>query len=285
MDRALIFALLTMITNACYDLVYRKSSLLNNNSKDIYSFYFYASFFSAFFAFILNIVMYKGIAIDSLNLKYGLLLGILSYLTYMFYILSFSQKNTSISVTIYRLHMIPAVIFAIIFFNESISIKRVLGIIICILSILLFTITKDTSNNKGDIKSLMYSTGACICGAILDMINKLAVMNGASTFKLLLCRYAVVSLIALLIMLVRKCDILINKNNFKYALISGFLMVIALCFALEALRIGDVSLVLPVTQMSFILVAIISVIFYKERMDRKKILGIILSIIAIFLIS
>ena len=70
---------------------------------------------------ILNIVMYKGIAIDSLNLKYGLLLGILSYLTYMFYILSFSQKNTSISVTIYRLHMIPAVIFAIIFFNESIS--------------------------------------------------------------------------------------------------------------------------------------------------------------------
>jgi uncharacterized membrane protein len=53
----------------------------------------------------------------------------------------------------------------------------------------------------------------------------------------------------------------------------------------KSIAVGDVSVVIPIAQMSFIATFILSIIFLKEKVNFPKIAGIILGIAAIILLS
>ena len=63
------------------------------------------------------------------------------------------------------------------------------------------------------------------------------------------------------------------------------LKLISVFLILEALKVGDVALVLPITQLSFTLIIVVSWLFFKEKMSIKKIIGILLAIGSVFLMN
>jgi uncharacterized membrane protein len=79
------------------------------------------------------------------------------------------------------------------------------------------------------------------------------------------------------------------KNKFSitalYGIGSGGLItgiVFSMMFALEN---GEASVVLPITQMSFLLTAVIGIFLFKESLNIKKVTGLLFGIICIIMMA
>lgn len=284
MNIAVVLALSSTVFNTGNDLVFRKASIINRESGSL-TFYFIAAIFSAVAAFLMNIVSYRGfsgLSIDSPVLLFGTINGVLSFLTFLFYMKSFSGENTSVSVTIFRMSMIPSILFAILFLGETISLRRGIAILACIVSVLMLNSWKI--GKLPDMKYFIPSLIAFFTGGMLSLMNKVAIGKGCDAFSLILVRFIVVSILAGMLLVIQK-SFHYNKKVLKYAAASGFLLVMGIYLMLESMKTGDLALVLPIGQLSFVMVVVISWLFLKEKMTRIKIIGVFMAIGSILLIN
>ncbi|MCU0822756.1 MAG: EamA family transporter, partial [Spirochaetes bacterium] len=90
-------------------------------------------------------------------------------------------------------------------------------------------------------------------------------------------------LINIYVILFEKYDI--NKTTMVIAPICGILFSAGCIAFLKALSYADISLISPVLQMNFILTYILGLVFLKESITGRKILGIACVIIAITMLS
>ncbi|HHW31567.1 MAG TPA: EamA family transporter [Clostridiaceae bacterium] len=294
MNAAFYHAIVGAVLNAANDLLYRSSSA-GKNREQVLSFYFFSSAFSAIISFVAGLFMYKGAIFDIPSIVYGVILGILSFSSYILFLFSFTGNNTSTAVTIFRLNMIPSIILAVIFLNERISLRRGIGIalsISCIFLIAGFNISsKEEKKTRLLDKSTIMSLGACLFAGFINFANKLAVNAGTQSFNLLLWRYIVVSLIAgLFLFKERRWEIKagqwnISKKGLLIAFVSSVILWSSIVNMLIAMKTGDVAMIIPITQMAIVIIAVISWLFLKEKMHLRKVAGILLAVAAVILIS
>jgi uncharacterized membrane protein len=131
---------------------------------------------------------------------------------------------------------------------------------------------------------LLLSIAACFVGGMLNFATKVSVINGVEPFKLLLWRFLTVVLICIFYIIKNK-KISLDLKNIKNAFLSGLFLFFAVFYLLTAFKSGDVAVVLPITQLAFVLVAVISWIVFGEKVSIKKITGIILAVMTVILIN
>jgi uncharacterized membrane protein len=73
----------------------------------------------------------------------------------------------------------------------------------------------------------------------------------------------------------------ISLKTFVYAPINGILMSLGSLFLIIALSKGDVSIVTPIVQLSFIITVILACLFLEEKINPLQICGIACAAIAI----
>jgi uncharacterized membrane protein len=78
---------------------------------------------------------------------------------------------------------------------------------------------------------------------------------------------------------------LFSIKNIAYGIISGLLICGIVFFLASALRSGDASIVLPVSQMSFLLTALLGILFLKETLTVRKTIGTASSMACVILMS
>ncbi|MRS05854.1 hypothetical protein EG832_21945, partial [bacterium] len=183
MDHNILLALAGAGFNAGNDLLYRKASIMNR-SASLLPFYLISAVSASAIAMLFIIIksgwaglMFFGTA----DLFYGAVLGVLSFVTYILYLSSFSGDNTSVCVTIYRMNMVPAILLAVIFMGEVIDLKRGAAIVCCIISMILLGSRHSAGPEKG--RKIMLSIGACMTGGVLSFVNKVAMIHGADSFR------------------------------------------------------------------------------------------------------
>ena len=74
---------------------------------------------------------------------------------------------------------------------------------------------------------------------------------------------------------------ILNKN----LIFGGIIYVLSTLFFIAALRRGEVSILYPITSLSYIWVSIISVLLLKEKMNKFRYIGILLIMIGVILIA
>jgi transporter family protein len=281
MENAVLLAMAASCFITANDLIYRKSAI-GRNLGSIFSFYFLASLASCLLALGLGCATGKaGFTIETVDVLFGIGMGALSFITYILFLFSFSGSNTTVTVTIFRLNMIPGILLAMVFIGETISWVRGIGILLCIAALLLFV--GKVSGERVQMRYLPCSLGACLAGGVLSILNKVAVMQGVEPLQVMFWRFLTVGAISGVLLWVKGPRDL-SLKVLGYALASGFLLMFSVLLTMTALKTGDVSVVIPITQLAFVLVALFSWIALKEKMNIMKGAGVLCAILAVFLI-
>ena len=283
MNTVVLLSLAGAAFNALNDLIYRSSST-SFKKNEVLSFYAFSSIASAFIALIMAAGERGTFYFLPQELLYGSVLGILSFLTYLFFLFSFTGENTSTSVTVFRLNMIPGIILAILIIDEKLTVEKVLALSLFVACIFLFKERSKSIQATKETKYIVFAVAACLFGGMLNFVNKLAAMHTESNFRLLLWRFTTVAVLSFIYLVIKK-RFIINRKIIKYAGMSGSLLVFAIFFILTALKKGDVGVVIPVSQSALVIVSVISWIFYNEKADLRKIIAVISAIGAIIIIS
>ncbi|MCQ2397268.1 MAG: DMT family transporter [Lentisphaeria bacterium] len=224
------------------------------------------------------------------TLLWGLMAGFCSVAANILLSGSMTKLPVGISSTMYRLNMIPVIFAGWLLFGEELSLLHWLGMLSAIAAIFCFFPCGD---NKGENIALMrvgfvQAFAAMLLRAALGILTKAGINHGASENGMLFwlsAMWIVGGVVWYLWKEVPAGQEFCCKRTAGYGLLSGLGVYMILLCTVKMLAAGNLSLTLPLAQMSFILTFLLGLIFLKDKMDAKKIAGAIFGAVAVVLLG
>lgn len=198
-----------------------------------------------------------------------------------------TREDVGIAATIYRLNLVPAAILAFILFSEPPTPARLAAIAAGAGAVLLFARPTGRHPASGVFsRSIMLVVLASLLRAGMGLGYKAGLLGGANEFGLLAFNGLawITGGLAYHFAFDQKMS-RFPRSLAAYGGVSGMLVCGIVLFMVLALKKGDASIVLPVTQMSFALTAAAGIVFMKEPLTARKCLGVGLGIACILLMG
>ncbi|KPK64144.1 hypothetical protein AMJ83_03880 [candidate division WOR_3 bacterium SM23_42] len=223
-----------------------------------------------------------GIKWHSADITYSLLGAIFGFAGFTLMLHSLTYGCASVNYAIFRSSFVFSSAAAILFLSESLSLNKMIAIIAACSAIVLFFL--EPKQRVMANKSLIMALAAMLVAAGFQFIVKLStrVYSSPLSFILLMNLFFAIFVIIYNILL-RNWKF--PRETFLWAPINGVLMASATFFYVTALHKGELSTAIPVIQLSFIITAIFSFVFLKERLGSLKIVGIILATLAVIVLA
>ena len=216
---------------------------------------------------------------------YGVPAGIIAYAGLTLFVASLRTGDASVNAPIFRLNFVVTAIGAILILGESVTLLKTVGIVLAVLAVLvLLNITKITAI-RTNVRSLLYAVVASVLFGIAGLISKAALDTGDIAAVPLILTQTVGFQQAAIITLMRTRHFSPNRVVVMFAPGIALLQIAWSVLLFESLRIGDASISYPIVQMSFVITAILAVIFLKEEMNWSKGGGLVIAIIAVIVLG
>jgi drug/metabolite transporter (DMT)-like permease len=213
----------------------------------------------------------------------GILCGVFGVTGALTTLISMGRGELGTNISVVRLSFVPTTLGAIVFLGESVSLRKGLLFLTAASAVFLF-IDHYRKEDRRALGSLVPALTACFAFGVFDLIYKVASSHGVSPLAFLMVQSATGNiLINLYVAVFEKYRI--NGVVLRLAPVCGLLFATACLAWLHVLRDVDVSLVVPFIQMNFILAYILGVIFLRESVSLRKLLGIGLVTLSILLLS
>jgi len=210
----------------------------------------------------------------------------------IFYVIGLTAQKLGMSVVAVagKMSVVIPILFGIIIYNESLGIYKSIGIIIALIAVY-FVSSKE---NKINLKKtdLLLPFILFLGSGTIDTTLKYLQTNYLSEDENSIYLSVIFLIAGLLGTILLIYYIFTNKSklsfkNFFGGLFLGIVNYYALFFLLKALSNGmESSTVFTINNVAIVLFStIIGLVFFKEKLSKKNILGIILAIISIFMIT
>lgn len=258
-----------------------------NNLNAIIINYFVAVFTGAI---VLNRLPFNHTAFQESWFPYALFLGIIFITVFNIVALTIQKTGVVIGTLSQKMSLLFPVLVAMIFFGEAVFTKRVTGISLAILSIIIINLPTgkmDGSTNalrKYWYLPLLTFLGSGIIELLLYYVDvKEIAPNGDISFVCFL--FFTAGLCGLIFKIISK-KWSITKKDIIAGIALGIPNFFSIYLLLKSLSSGiDASVMFPFINVGTILSGVILGFFvFKEDTNRNKIIGVILSVIAIYLI-
>jgi len=198
-------------------------------------------------------------------------------------------KRISMSVVypVIRLNTTVVVIFSIIYFRDRLSIYQILGIILAIIVILIlirYDYEEQRVRDKNVKVGFILIFLALLSGVVAAISTKFAAIY-TNTLGFMAISYIFSTFFSLGLRKRLKSEQ--ENSNHRNALIIGCSMGLANFIGfyafLKALSMGPLSIIISISGMYFVIAIVLSALIYREKLNRLRIAGICLTIIAVTL--
>jgi len=221
------------------------------------------------------------------TLGWGLLAGVLLTASNLCLLESLTHIDASLGSTIYRLNTVGVVILSILFLHETPGWLALGGVLLGITAVVLLYRRDGLGEATGRRFALFFglAVAASLCRATYGVVSKAGLSGGASLQSMLviaaLCWIAGGAGYALW----REKRLRITPKKAAYSLLSGILVFLIVNFLLLAVAQGQASIAIPIANMSFVVALLLSVGLGMERLTRRKLLAVGLSVASLLLLS
>ena len=277
----IIYALVSSIFSGLTSILASYSSKLNKVDSILIT--TTRTFIILIISFISTIFFGKLSQITTLSLKtiiFLILSGVSTTLLWIFYFKALDTGDVSKVTPIDKTSIVLTLILSMIFLHEKITIIKIISIKLILIGTLL-TVNKKTTNEK-DNKWILYSVLTAIFTSTTTIISKIGLNNIDSVLATFI-RTVIVFIILMFIVIFKKKYVYlkdISKKSMKYVIYSGITNTLSWLFYFASLKYGETSIVFTIEKLSIVVTILLSVIFLKEKLNRKQIIGIIIIVIA-----
>ncbi|MEM2637363.1 MAG: GRP family sugar transporter [Candidatus Korarchaeota archaeon] len=275
-DISVFLSILSMVLIAISDLfykIYQKST-----SPSIGT--FMAIQGTTFMIFVSSVALIEGFNISTIASVIACVCGILVFTSLTMFMVSLKGGEVVTNVATFRLNFVYAAVLSVFFLGELLTIYRIAGLALTTSAVLIFSRSEPKSSKNSE--SLLVAFIASVIFAVANTLYKVALSIGSSASSFL----TVQSIVYLISSLVysrahEKSSFSFSKKTIYLAVACGVLQALAFLFMLWALQCGVAIVVIPITQVSFILTALLAIFLLKEKTNLYKIVALFLAIGAI----
>ena len=173
-------------------------------------------------------------------------------------------------------------LIAVFLLSEEFDAYKAMGICVGIFSVILLYRRDD---NAVLPVFFILAISASICRALYGVFTKYAIELGAEAESMLGIAAMSWGVFGLLYAALRERRVRFTSKKAVYALISGILCFVLVNALIEALKLGEASIVIPVANLSFVVAMIISAVMGMETLGIRKLAAIGCATVSVFLLA
>jgi len=226
------------------------------------------------------VFMFLGDGFKNLNIKtiiFIILSGITTALLWICYFKALSLADVSMVTPIDKLSIVLTLVLSSIFLNEKITIIKIISMI-CMVSGTFLMVNKNGKKSEGNW--LLFAILTAVFTSLATILGKIGIKDINPNLGTMLRTIIILVIIWGVIFVKREYKDIkeLNKKNILFIALSGVSTGLSWLFYFMALKEGEASVVFPIEKLSAAVAILISIIFLKERLDKKGILGFCLII-------
>ena len=225
--------------------------------------------------------------IDGKTFLFLILSGLSTGGSWLCYFKALQLGDVNKVVPIDKSSTILTMILAFIFLNEKITINMVIGMIGIAIGTYLMIQKKEKAEKIVKRKAwLIYALLSALFASLTSILGKVGIENVESNLGTAI-RTIVVLVMAWIIVFATKKqrDIKkIDKRSLIFLILSGVATGASWLCYYKALQDGLASIVVPIDKLSILVTVLFAYIFFKEKLSKKSLLGLILIIVGTLLL-
>ena len=226
--------------------------------------------------------------IDGKSLLFIVLSGLATGASWICFYKGLSLGDVNKVVAIDKSSTIITILLAIVLFNETnhLQIKLISTFLISV-GIFLMIEKKSNGRTVDSNKWLIYGFLSAIFASLTSILAKIGIANVDSTLATAI-RTVVVLLMAWLVVFLKKKSNLvknIDRKEMLFLVLSAIATLMSWLCYYYAISNGIVSIVVPIDKLSIVGVVVFSYIFFREKLSKKALFGLISLIIGTLLMT
>lgn len=222
--------------------------------------------------------------LDFKTLLFLILSGIATGASWLCYFKALQLGDVNKVAPIDKSSTILTMILAILFLHESLTMLKLLAILLIGLGTYLMIEKKETTQTKKSSSLwLLYAFGSAIFASLTAILGKVGIEGVESNLGTAI-RTIVVLIMAWIVVFFTKKQYevkSIDRKSWIFLILSGFATGGSWLCYYRALQDGPASVVVPIDKLSILLTIAFSYLFLKEKLTKKSSVGLFLMVIGI----
>ncbi len=279
----MLFLVLTILCSSSIALILRQNSEGGHSTLQLLA----ANYFSASILALLHIVSTPGTQLSGFTALYGFGLGLFFSMSFFAFARAVTLAGTALATTASRLSLLIPVLFSFLIFDERLNYHQTIGLVIALLTILLFYISlrqhgRGTLRIRGYLILLAVMTGIGSSDFSLKLFQGLR----SSSEEPWLIFFTFLSALLYVLFVIRLQQEKTDVNALKTGLILGIPNMGSAWFLLGALDRLPGVLVYPLNNMGVILFTTVAArLLWKERLNTAGKAALATAMVSLLLLS
>lgn len=220
--------------------------------------------------------------ISSKTLIFLILSGISTGASWLCYFRALQIGDVNKVTSIDKSSTILTMLMAFILLGEEITlIKGIAMILIGVGTYLMITKKENVVVNNKNNTWLIYALGSAIFASLTSILGKIGIEGVDSTLGTAIRTIVVLIMAWIVVFVTKKQNTIkdIDKNSWIFLVLSGLATGGSWLCYYKALQTGPASVVVPIDKLSILVTIAFSYIIFKEKLNKKSTLGLLLIII------
>ena len=279
MTPGLAFALGAMICFGASDLIYKRAAAAGIQSRH------FAMLQSWVFGPSVTLYAWTtGTLHPHLSALWGALAGLFLLIAVFKFLESLKSGAVSTNAPIFRLNFTLTAALAIVLLGEPLTLVK-LSALACALAAVWLLLAEPGAQRRFDIIPLTGVLTATVAMALANFFHKVGLTQGALPETMVAAQAWVFTTLATLIGLASDRGYRAPARAWPYAASAAVLLVTGFVFLLDGLSVGQASVLVPVAQMSFVFTALTGAMIFREALDTRKRIGLLVAAAALLLFA
>lgn len=280
MTPGLLFALGAMLLFGVSDLIYKRAATAGIGAAQ------FVMLQAWVFAPTVNLYAWATGTLDvHWSAAWGSLAGLFSLTAFYNFARSLKEGAVSTNAPIFRLNFTLTAALAIILLGETLTLAKA-GALACAL-IAVWLLFSEPGAARGRIKlaSLTRVLIATVAMAFANLFYKVGLQQGALPETMVAAQAWAFSSLATVLCIVQEKRLRLMPHAWPYSAPAAIALLIAFVLLLHGLALGSASVLVPVAQMSFVFTAIVGAVAFREKLNARKQIGLVVAVAALVLFA
>jgi drug/metabolite transporter (DMT)-like permease len=226
----------------------------------------------------------SGTLVFSGGALWGAVAGVFVAIGYYNFAWSLRHGAVSINAAIFRLSFAVTTTLAVIVLGESLSAAKLAGLLLAVFAVWLLVTAPAAAGDQNAHErraSIVRVVIATIIVGAASFAYKLGVRAGATPISVVVAQGLVALVLFTAFGVYTDRGVRLSRPALAHAPMSAVLLLVAFTSLAKALQGGDVSVVVPIAQMGFVVTAILGFAFQREPLTLRRFAGLAIAVLAL----
>lgn len=201
--------------------------------------------------------------------------GVVSFLSNILFVRSYRALPAGTGATIYRLNLVVVALLGFLVLGEPVTVWKVAGLTMGTVAVLVLGVSESRgASARTAPRSVAALVVACLLRAAMGILYKVSTSYGVPYYELLMINGIAWAVGGFIWARATREVAGLNKVVSAFSLVSGLLVCGITYFMLAATALADASIVIPITQMSFVVTCVLGAVRLREPFTTPKLVAI-----------